>query len=318
MGHDYRLDHNYDRHPRFRIDFVHPDLSSRLWINPGEIADNGLDDDNNGFIDDLRGWDFVYADNDPADDNGHGTQVAGVASAVTNNAAGIAGVCWSCQIMPVKVMQAGGVANYSDIAAGMIYAAQKGAQVINVSLGGYSDSALLSAAVQSAVTDYGAVVVAGAGNDNQSTSFYPAAYEVVLAVAGTSQDDSKTDFSNYGEWVDLSAPAIDILTTFQGGDYGTVEGSSFAAAFTSGTAALLVSQHADWSSDNIRAQLIQTAESITAANPGFAGQLGRGRLNAALALNTPAAAARVSEPCRERRALRPPRTRQYGRPDRHA
>ena len=110
------------------IDKTHIDLSGKLWVNPGEIAGNGIDDDNNGYVDDVNGWDFVNNDNDPSDDNGHGTQVAGIAAAETNNAAGMAGMCWNCKIMPVKVMQGSGVANYSDITAGVLYAAQKGAE----------------------------------------------------------------------------------------------------------------------------------------------------------------------------------------------
>jgi thermitase len=270
------------------IDFSHPDLSGKIWVNPGEIPGNSIDDDNDGYVDDVNGWNFVDNNNDPSDDNGHGTQVAGVAAAATNNGLGIAGVCWSCKIMPVKVMQAGGVANYSDIAAGVLYAAQKGARVINISLGGYSASATLQTAIQAAVNTYGAVVVAGAGNDNISSAFYPAAYGTVLAVAGTDQTDVKTSISNYGDWVDVSAPAGGITTTFMGGGYGTVDGTSFASAFVSGVAGLLRSQNAAWSADMVRAQIMQTADSIDALNPGYAGKLGWGRVNAAQAVNVTA------------------------------
>ena len=180
------------------IQLDHPDLSAKLWVNPGEIPGNGIDDDNNGYIDDVQGWNFVSDNNDPNDDNGHGTQVAGVAAAATDNATGIAGACWGCRLMPVKVMSAGGVANYSDIAAGTLYAAVKGADVINISLGGYSYSHALEDAVSTAVNTYGAMVVAGAGNDNSSSIFYPAVYSEVLAVAGTDQNDLKASFSNYG------------------------------------------------------------------------------------------------------------------------
>jgi subtilisin family serine protease len=270
------------------IDFTHPDLSGKLWVNPGEIAGNGLDDDNNGYVDDVQGWDLVNADNAPADDNGHGTQVAGIAAASTNNGAGIAGVCWACKIMPVKVMQASGVANYSDIAAGVLYAAQKGARVINLSLGGYSYSSALDAAIQAATGTYGAVIVAGAGNDNLSTPFYPAAYPDVLAVAGTDPADAKAALSNYGAWVDVSAPAVDIKTTFMGGDYGDVDGTSYAAPFVAGVAGLLRSQNPDWSPDMVRAQVIHTADDIDPLNPGLEGQIGSGRVNADQAVRTPA------------------------------
>jgi len=268
------------------LDFDHPDLAGKLWTNAGEVAGNGLDDDANGYIDDLHGWDFVSSDNDPADDNGHGAQVAGATGAATDNSAGIAGVCWDCALMPVKVMDAGGVANYSDIAAGVLYAAQKGARVINISLGGYSESAALYAAIQAAVEDYDAVVVAGAGNDALSTPFYPAAYEPVLAVAASRAGDILWGSSNTGEWVDLVAPGENIQTTFLGGDYGVVDGTSLSAALVSGLAGLLRSHFTDWSADMVRAQIIHTAEDIDPLNPGFEGLLGAGRVNANQALST--------------------------------
>ncbi len=266
------------------IDFTHIDFTGRLWTNPGEVAGNGLDDDTNGYIDDVKGWDFVNADNNPADDIGHGTQAAGVAAAAGNDGAGIAGVCWNCKIMPVKVMQVSGSANYSDITAGIWYAAKKGAKVINLSLGGYSYSNAMREAVQAAVNTYGAVVVGGAGNDNLSTPFYPAAYDEVIAVAGTTNTDTKAAFSDYGSWVDLSAPGEAITTTFLGGDWGPVNGTSFAAPFVSGLAGLIRSQRPDWSPAVVKAQIDHTADSIDALNPAYAGQLGSGRVDAAAAV----------------------------------
>ncbi len=177
------------------IDLTHPDLQANLWINAGEIPGNGIDDDNNEYIDDVQGWNFVNSTNNVYDGNGHGTQVAGVAAAVTNNTLGIAGVCWNCKIMPVRVMADSGVSNYSDIALGIEYAADKGAHVINLSLGGYAYSNALLEAITYAV-DKGAMIVGGAGNDNINTPFYPAAYEDVLAVAGTTVTDTKAIFSN--------------------------------------------------------------------------------------------------------------------------
>jgi len=269
------------------VSFSHSDLASKLWVNPGEIPGNALDDDNNGYVDDVNGWDFVNNDNDPSDDHGHGTQVAGIAAAATDNDEGISGVCWECRIMPVKVMQTE-VANYSDIALGILYAAQKGARIINVSLGGYSDSATLHSAIRTAVDEYDAVVVAGVGNDNISTAFYPAAYDEVLSVAGTNQDDIKTGISNFGSWVDITSPGETITTTFLGGDYGPVSGTSYAAPFASGTAALLISVNGGWSESLARAHIIQTADDIEHLNPGLEGLIGSGRLNAASAMTTTA------------------------------
>jgi PKD repeat protein/N-acetylneuraminic acid mutarotase len=262
------------------LDLTHPDLAGKVWVNPGEIPGNGLDDDNNGLVDDVYGWDFVNEVNDPSDDNGHGTQVGGVAAAATDNGTGVAGVCWGCRLMAVKVMQ-GGVANYSDIAQGVLYAAQKGAKVINLSLGGYSNSQAVRTAVQAAVEDYGAVVVAGAGNDSSSMPFYPAAYPEVLAVAGTDAGDLKWSGSNYGSWVDVSAPAVAITTTYMGGDYGPADGTSFSTSFASGLAGLVRSQHPGWSPALVRAQVVHTADPIDALNPGYEGLLGYGRINAA-------------------------------------
>jgi len=112
------------------LDTSHPDLAGQLWTNPGEIAGNSVDDDNNGYVDDIHGWNLVDDDADLSDNTGHGTQVAGVIAAATNNSEGVAGVCWNCRLMVLKVTQSGGYANYSDIAAAVNYAAQKGAEVI--------------------------------------------------------------------------------------------------------------------------------------------------------------------------------------------
>jgi subtilisin family serine protease len=269
------------------IDATHPELSGQLWQNPGEIAGNGNDDDNNGYVDDIYGWNFVNNNTDLSDNTGHGTEVAGIIAAATNNGIGIAGMCWQCRLMIVKVVQPGGVANYSDIATGVVYAAQKGAKVINISLGGNSDSITLKTAIAYAAQT--AVIVAGAGNDNSSAPFYPAAYDdYVLAVAGTSQTDAKVGTSNYGRWVDVCAPGENIRTTFVGGGYGSASGTSLAAAFVSGLAGLLRSQNPTWSANLTRAQIINTTDNIDSANPGYVGQLGSGRINAYKAVTTAA------------------------------
>lgn len=261
------------------MDMTHPDLSGQLWTNPGEIAGNGIDDDNNGYIDDVHGWNMVDDNADLSDNTGHGTEVAGIIAAASHNNVGITGLCWQCRIMVVKVTQPGGVANYSDIAAGIHYAAQKGADVINLSLGGYSDSTTLKTVIADAAET--AVIVGGAGNDNDNTPFYPAAYnDYVLAVSGTSSSDTKVSTSNYGSWVDITAPGEVITTTFDGHSYGASSGTSLAAPFAAGVAGLLRSDHPSWSANQVRAQIIHTTNDIDGFNPGYENLLGSGRLNA--------------------------------------
>ena len=265
------------------IDVTHPDLIGRLWQND-DMLGNGVDDDQNGKIDDVNGWNFVAESNNVAATNDHGTQVAGVAGAAGNNSLGVAGLCWQCPLMPVVAMQANGVANYSTIANAVAYAAANGAAVINLSLGGYADSSLLRETIQEAATT--AVIVAAVGNDDGATPFYPAAYPDVIAVAATDATDQKTIFSNYGPWVDIAAPGAEILTTTPG-DYASPSGTSVAAPFVTGVAGLLKSLHPDWSPTLIAWQILNTATTLDAINPTYLGQLGHGRLDAGAALAQP-------------------------------
>jgi thermitase len=261
------------------IDLNHPDLAGKLWVNPGEIPGNGIDDDGNGKVDDVNGWDWVNNDNVPQDDIGHGTHVAGIAAAATNNGTGVAGVCPNCRVMALKVLDAGGSGTYSNIAAGIIYAADKGAKVINLSLGGYADSQLLRDAV--AYASQYAVVVAAAGNDNKQDRFYPAAYDdYVVAVAATDNNDQKAAFSNYGDWVDIAAPGVSVWSTLYDDTYAAWSGSSMAAPFVSGVAGLVRSKNPSWSAGAARGQLLHTADGIDSLNPGYEGKLGAGRVNA--------------------------------------
>jgi len=268
------------------IDTSHPDLTANLWTNPGEIAGNGVDDDNNGYVDDVRGWNFVSYTGNVEDDNGHGSLVAGIAAARSNNAMGIAGVCGNCRIMTVKVMQPSGTANYSAIAAGIVYAANKGAHVINLSLGGYSDSAAMRDAVAYAAS-LGVVLVGGTGNDASDAPLYPAAYADVLAVAGTASDDTLVASSNYGSWVDACGPGQGILTTALGGDYVSSSGTSVASPFAAGLAALLVAEHPDWTPAMVRLHIKHTGDAIDDLNSGKEGLLGGGRINANRAMSAP-------------------------------
>jgi subtilisin family serine protease len=265
------------------IDLAHPDLVGKLWQND-DVAGNGIDDDQNGKIDDRNGWNFVTESNNVVDLNGHGTQVAGVAGASTNNGLGMAGLCWHCPLMPVVAMQANGVANYSTIANAVVYAAANGASVINLSLGGYADSSLLREAIREAATT--AVIVAAAGNDDSATPFYPAAYPEVIAVAATGTTDQKAVFSNYGPWVDLAAPG-ELMQTTTISDYTAPSGTSVATPLVAGVAGLLKSQHPDWSPTLITWQLLNTVAPVDVVNLTHAGQLGHGRLDAGAALTQP-------------------------------
>ncbi len=261
------------------VDLAHVEFAGRLWENDDPI--NGINDDASPEVDDLHGWNMLTDSNDLDDTSGHGTQVGGVIGAAADNGAGVAGMCWGCRLMFVNAMQASGIANYSDVAKAVTYASSNDADVINLSLGGYADSAVLRDAIREAATT--AVIVAGAGNDDSPNSFYPAAYPEVLAVAATDQNDQKAIFSNYGPWVDVAAPGTDIRTTTRS-EYGTGSGTSLATALVSGLAGLVKSQHPTWTPEQIKWQILNTAANIDAANPGRVGQLGSGRVDAGAAL----------------------------------
>ncbi len=268
------------------IQLDHPDLSSKIWVNSGEIPGNSLDDDGNGKVDDVHGWHFYHQwtgsvyipaeDGSVQDDFGHGTHVAGIASASTNNGIGIAGISWGARLMPVKVLDEYGNGWYSDIASGILYAADNGAQIINLSLGGEEDSQLLRDAVDYARAR-GCLVVASSGNSGGPV-FYPAAYEPVLAVAATNENDHHASFSSYGSQVDIAAPGTDIYSTWVRSSYFTLSGTSMAAPHVSGTAALVWSQKPDLTAAEVISSLLETADDIEA--PGFDSYTGWGRVNA--------------------------------------
>ncbi len=199
------------------VDLSHPEFSGRI----------------------LSGYDFVNNDDDPMDDEGHGTHVAGIASAFGNNGTGVAGVSWNSNILPVKVLDSDANGTYAGVAAGIIFAADNGAQIINLSLGGYNTSPTLQNAVNYAI-DRGVLVVAAAGNDYLTKIAYPAAYPAVVAVAAVSQNQTVAGFSNSGAQMDLAAPGVNVYSTVIG-NYGYESGTSMAAPFVSGLAALLFS-----------------------------------------------------------------------------
>jgi len=204
------------------VAYNHPDLSANIWANADETDGNGIDNDGNGFKDDVRGWDFVDNDNDPMDFNGHGSHVAGIIGAVGNNSKGVAGIAWKVKIMPVRVLAPDGFGFTSNITAGIDYAVNNGAQVINLSLGenpGDAPDSAVRTAIQNA-KNAGVLAVIAAGNDsndNDALPVYPASYtlENIISVAATDQSDKLAGFSNYGATsVDVSAPGVDIYSTF--------------------------------------------------------------------------------------------------------
>ncbi|MGE5275014.1 MAG: S8 family serine peptidase, partial [Verrucomicrobiota bacterium] len=211
------------------------------------------------------------------DVNGHGSHVAGIAAATTNNGVGVAGVGYGVDIMDVKVLGDSGSGLYSDMISGITWAADHGANVINLSLGGTMASSALQSAADYAWSK-GVVVVAAAGNNASSSPFYPAYYTNVIAVAATTDLDKLASFSDYGDWVDVAAPGISIYSTIPGG-YGYMSGTSMASPFVSGLAALLFAQTTDTNGNGLRNDEVRSRLQSTADNVGIAG-IGSGRINA--------------------------------------
>jgi subtilisin family serine protease len=190
------------------VDYLHVDLRNNMWTNEAELTGaTGVDDDGNGYIDDKYGYDFAYNDGDPTDDYGHhGTMCAGIVGAEGNNGLDLAGVCWKIRIMALKFIPDDGDGDEGDAAEAVYYAVANGADVTSNSYGGEEDSPVFEEALNYAHSQ-GVVMVASAGNENTSSARYPAAYANMIAVAATDYDDNKTDYSNYGSWVDIAAPS---------------------------------------------------------------------------------------------------------------
>lgn len=287
------------------VDLDHADLAANIWVNSGEIAGNGIDDDGNRFEDDVNGWDFTNNDNDPnpapdgVDNDGdlevdggvvHGTHVAGLIGAVGNNGVGVTGVAWNVQIMAVRALDDEGSGTDEDLAQAMKYAADNGADIINLSLGGYGNDSILQAGVDYAQAA-GVLVVAAAGNDTtnlNSDPFYPACSDSVLGVASTNAADEASYFSNFGtDCVDIASPGSSMLSTLYTDDpaysftddYGYLSGTSMATPVISGAAAILLAANPTFSASDLTSALTSTVDDI-----GLGDEYGSGRLNVASAL----------------------------------
>ena len=250
------------------VDWLHPDLKNKIWINPNEIPDNGIDDDGNGLVDDIRGWDYINNDNNPTDDNSHGTHVAGIAGAESNNGIGIAGVNWKAKILPIKVFQSSGRGDAATITQGIIYAKNMGANVINMSFGSYNRSLMMEDVLENAYSN--SILVAAAGNDNralQSSPFYPAALSYVLGVQVPNSDFSNMDFDGpvFSSFTDLlnyemKAPGTNIISTIPNGNYRVYQGTSMATPIVTGGVSLYKTRHPNDSQELMWGNLINTTD----------------------------------------------------------
>ncbi len=243
------------------VDYLHPDLADNMWKNPGEV-ENGIDDDGNGFVDDIYGWDFPNRDNDPMDDHGHGTHCAGIVAGVGSNDEGVCGVMWQAQIMAIKFLGLGG-GSTADAIESVNYATAMGAHLSSNSWGGGPFSqALLDAISQSCL------FVAAAGNyrsDNDKNPFYPASYvgDNIISVAATDHNDDLASFSNYGlTTVDVAAPGVDIYSSLPGKSYGFNSGTSMAAPHVSGVVGLLFSANPSLTGQQAKEILLETVDPL--------------------------------------------------------
>lgn len=267
----------------------HQDMITNLWTNPNEIPSNGIDDDGNGYIDDVNGWDV--ADDDPdANPPGtatntnfsHGTHCAGIVAASTNNGIGVASIGFNTQYIPIKAKQSSTSGSSIQAAMeGVVYALNTPARIISMSWGGSSSSS-----VEQMIYDYahqkGIILIAAAGNNGNQTPFYPANYNHVMAIGNTTTTDARSSSSNYGTWIDLMAPGTNIFNCVAGSvsAYANKTGTSMACPMVAGTAALMLAVNPGLSPDMVYQCLKDSADNINAQNTTIVGLIGAGRLNA--------------------------------------
>ncbi|MFH1413016.1 MAG: S8 family peptidase [bacterium] len=296
------------------VQVTHPDLKDNIWINKGEIPNNGIDDENNGYVDDYQGFDFVNRLPDPSpkfsfgfteDGVSHGTLIAGILAASGNNKKGITGLSWKAQIMALKALDDKGETDASKVIEAINYAANHKADIINLSFVGFNYSQGVQMAIRRAY-DAGVIIVAAGGNDKSrgfgyfldKSPMYPVCHDdpngdnLVIGVAATGPFDKKLFFSSYGKCIDITAPGTSIYSTvpytnrsnisgqlFNKFYDGYWSGTSFAVPMVSGTLALMQQANSNLNPRQLVNILLETADNIDEANPQFSGQLGKGRLN---------------------------------------
>ncbi|MCS6976039.1 MAG: S8 family serine peptidase [Gemmatales bacterium] len=222
------------------VDYNHPDLAANMWRNPGEIAGNGIDDDGNGYVDDVYGYDFFANDGDPMDENNHGTHCAGTIGGVGNNGVGVVGVNWNVRIMALRFLGANGSGSTSGAVASLNYALDMGVKISSNSYGGGGFSQSFSNALDRA-RNLNHVFVAAAGNNGTQGASYPAAYpqDNIIAVAASDRNDNLASFSQWGNNVDLAAPGVSIWSTVRNNGYASYNGTSMATPHVAGVVGLI-------------------------------------------------------------------------------
>lgn len=246
------------------------------------VVDTGVDLEHQDFRGKLvEGYNVLTDTNDPMDDNGHGSHVAGIISASTNNTVGIAGISWNNKIMPVKAIGADGTGSSFDIAKGIRWATDHGARVINMSVGNYHPSGILQEAIRYA-SNKGVVLVAASGNDNTDQPSFPAAYPEVISVAAVDQNAIRADFSNYGHYIDVAAPGVDIPSTYIYNEYAALSGTSMACPHVAGLAGLILSVNPDLTNTDVRKIMEKSAKDL--GTPGKDIDYGYGMIDVLKAL----------------------------------
>jgi len=249
------------------VDYEHTDLAANIWSNLADVAGDGVDNDGNGYIDDTMGWDFVADDNDPMDENGHSTHVAGTIAAVGDNGQGVAGLCWDGQIMALRTFDAEGNGTVADVIEAMQYARTKGARVVNASYAG-ADFSQAEYDEISLLNDSGILMVVAAGNegaDNDRLPSYPAGYDLpnIIAVAATDRNDRLASFSNFGAaTVHVAAPGDSIFSTYVNNDYAFGSGTSMAGPHVSGLAALVWNTNPGLAASQVRARILDGVDRL--------------------------------------------------------